>query len=63
MKSKASSKYCLRFWCPESEAGSCLYVIPHASWYPGRWEVTFRTRVTPRDFRVLRSAASCWLPR
>lgn len=58
INSKASSKYCFRFWWPESDAGICLYVIPHSSWYPGSCEVTFSTQVVPNPRKQDRSAAS-----
>ena len=37
----ASSKYCLRFWHPLSEAGSLLYLIPWFSKYFGICDVIF----------------------
>ena len=63
INSKASSKYCLRFWCPLSVAGICLYVIPQVSWYPASCGVTLRTQVVPRSCRQDKSAAFLLLPR
>lgn len=63
MNSKASSKYCLRFWCPLSVAGICLYVIPQVSWWPVSCGVTLRTQVVPRSCRQDKSAAFLLLPR
>lgn len=46
IKSYASWKYCLMFWCGVSVAGICLYSSRDDGWL-GPWQVTFSTQFAP----------------
>lgn len=47
MKSNASWKYCLMFWCGVSLAGICLYLTPGLFCVVDGWQVTLRTQLAP----------------